>query len=66
MVYIKKCFKCYIAEFTRSVEPLKCISIYSYVLSIEKQTAVQSAAIQTAVPNQFEHEKLLCRTEIAR
>ena len=25
---------------------------------LEKQTAVQSAAIQTAVPNQFEHEKI--------
>ena len=31
---------------------------------LEKQTAVQSAAIQTAVPNQFEHEKSLCRTKI--
>ena len=28
--------KCYVAEFTRSVEPLKCISIYSYILSIGK------------------------------
>ena len=27
------------AEFTRSVEPLKCFSIYAYLL--EKQTAVQ-------------------------
>ena len=33
---------------------------------LEKQTAVQSAAIQTAVPNQFEHEKSLCRTKITR
>ena len=36
-VYIyRNASKCYIAEFTRSVEPLKCISIYSYVLSIGK------------------------------
>ena len=28
--------KCYVAEFTRSVKPLKCISIYSYLLSIGK------------------------------
>ena len=28
--------KCYVAEVTRSVEPLKCISIYSYLLSIGK------------------------------
>ena len=25
-----------VAEFTRSVEPLKCISIYSYLLSVGK------------------------------
>ena len=37
MVYIyRNASKCYIAEFTRSVEPMKCISIYSYVLSIGK------------------------------
>ena len=39
--------------------------IHIYYL-LEKQTAVQSAAIQTAVPKQFEHEKLLCRTKIAQ
>ena len=31
------------AEFTRSAEPLKCFSIYAYLL--EKQTAVQTANI---------------------
>ena len=41
MVYIyiyiyRNASKCYVAEFTRFVEPLKCISIYSYVLSIGK------------------------------
>ena len=33
------------AEFTRSVEPLKCFSIYAYILSIGKHTAVQTAFI---------------------
>ena len=28
------------AEFTRSVEPLKCFGIYAYILSIGKHTAV--------------------------
>ena len=37
MVYVyRNASKCYVAEFTRSVEPLKCISIYSYLLSIGK------------------------------
>ena len=36
MCIYRNASKCYIAEFTRSVEPLKCISIYSYVLSIGK------------------------------
>ena len=37
MVYIyRNASKCYVAEFTKSVEPLKCISIYSYLLSIGK------------------------------
>ena len=37
MVYIyRNASKCYVAEFTRSVKPLKCISIYSYLLSIGK------------------------------
>ena len=36
-IYIyRNASKCYIAEFTRSVEPLKYISIYLYVLSIGK------------------------------
>ena len=38
MVYIyRNASKCYnFAEFTRSVEPLKCISIYAYLLCIGK------------------------------
>ena len=35
------------AEFTRSVEPLKCFSIYAYLL--EKQTAVQPAINYAAI-----------------
>ena len=40
-------------------------SVYIHICYLlKKQTAVQSAAIQTAVPNQFEHDKSLCRTKM--
>ena len=64
MVYIyRNASKCYVAEFTRSVEPLKCISIYSYLLSIGK-TIKWLKTNSSAQPVQ--HEKLLYRTKIAQ
>ena len=64
--------KCYnFAEFTRSVEPLKCISIYAYLLSIGKTngSATSYYLIMEIVKtnkqcNQFQHEKSLYRTKI--
>ena len=62
MVYIyRNASKCYVAEFTRSVEPLKCISIYSYLLSIGK-TIKWIKTNSSAQPVQ--HEKSLCRTKM--
>ena len=53
MVYIyRNASKCYnFAEFTRSVEPLKCISIYAYLLSIGKTNGSATTSLSMVKTN---------------
>ena len=52
-IYIyRNASKCYnFAEFTRSVEPLKCISIYAYLLSIGKTNGSTTTSLSMVKTN---------------